>query len=417
VAGQAGLSAIATFDMGGTSTDVAFVRDGVPALGFEREIGGVVLRVPALDIHTVGAGGGSIAWRDSGGALKVGPQSAGADPGPACYARGGDRPTVTDANLLLGRLAPAGLLGGALPLDRNRAEAAVAGLGRSLGLSVTEAARGIVRVVNASMANAVRVVTVQRGIDPSGLTLIPFGGAGPLHAVELARELGIPWVAVPPGPGLLCALGLLVEDLRTDAVRTAIAPLEVDILPALAERFEDMEREASAWFDRERVTADRRRLERWVDLRYEGQNFELPVSMPDEVWRDKDLALLRRRFLDRHEQVYGFAAADEPIQVVNARLVARGLPDPLRLPPIPRRERGSHPGPVRRRLVYVDDTAGFAECPVYERADLRAGEVLTGPAIIEQFDATAFVGAGQVAEVDETGFLFVSLTGERAWTA
>src|SRR6185503_21238689 len=294
-------------------------------------------------------------WRDSGGALKVGPQSAGADPGPACYGRGGEAPTVTDANLVLGRLGPAGLAGGAVPLDAARAEAAVARLAAELGRSALETARGIVRVVNANMANAVRVVTVQRGVDPTELTLIPFGGAGPLHGGELARELSIPAVAVPPSPGLLCALGLLVEDLRTDAVRTHLARLEPAGLDVLAARFSEMERDVTQWLDRERVPDARRRLERWLDLRYVGQNFELLVPVPEETWRDGDCRALRRRFLETHEQVYGFAAEDEPIQVVNVRLAARGLANPPKLLRVPRGPADTSDALVGRRPVYVDE--------------------------------------------------------------
>ena len=407
IAAQSGFDAIATFDMGGTSTDVAFVRGGRPGLAFEREIGGVPLRVPALDIHTVGAGGGSIAWRDSGGALKVGPQSAGADPGPACYGRGGEAPTVTDANLVLGRLGPAGLAGGAVPLDPARAEAAVAHLARQLGLSTLETARGIIRVVDANMANAVRVVTVQRGVDPTGLALVPFGGAGPLHAAEMARELGIRRLAVPPGPGLLCALGLLVEDLRTDAVRTHLAPLEPAGLPALAARFADMETDALAWLDREGVPPARRRIERWLDLRYVGQNFELLVPVPEETWTTGDCAALRRRFLEAHEQVYGFATEDEPIQAVNARRVARGLAEPPRLPRAPRGGGDARAAASGRRDVYVDDERRVVSCPIYDRPRLLAGQRLTGPAVIEQFDATTFVLPGQTALVDDLGFLVI----------
>ena len=407
IASQSGFDAIATFDMGGTSTDVAFVRGGTPALAFEREIGGVALRVPTLDVHTVGAGGGSIAWRDSGGALKVGPQSAGADPGPACYAHGGIAPAVTDANLVLGRLAATGLAGGAVPLDPARAETAIGALARELGLSTLETARGIVRVVNANMANAVRVVTVQRGVDPTELTLIPFGGAGPLHGGELARELGIPAVAVPPSPGLLCALGLLVEDLRTDAVRTHLARLEPAGLGALAARFTEMEHDVTQWLDRERVPAARRRLERWLDLRYVGQNFELLVPVPEETWRDGDCRALRRRFLETHEQVYGFAAEDEPIQVVNVRLVARGLADPPKLLRVPRGPAEPSAALVGRRSVYVDEEAGFVECPVYARSRLLAGQRIVGPAVIEQFDATTWLLPRQTAEVDDVGFLVI----------
>ena len=410
IAGRAGFDAIATFDMGGTSTDVAVVRDGTPGLAFEREIGGVTLRVPSLDIHTVGAGGGSIAWCDSGGALKVGPQSAGADPGPACYGRGGEAPTVTDANLVLGRLGPGGLAGGAVQLDPARAHAAIARLGRQLGFSPLETARGIVRVVNASMASAVRVVTVQRGVDPAGLTLVPFGGAGPLHAAELAQDLGVPALAVPPAPGLLCALGLLVEDLRTDTVRTHLARLDAG-LPALADRFAEMERDVLDWFERERVPEGRRRLERWLDLRYVGQNFELPVPVPAETWRDDDGAAVRRGFLEAHERVYGFAAEDEPIQVVNLRLVARGLADPPRLAPLPRGGVDARGAETGRRDVYVDDERGVVPCRVYARAKLLAGHRLAGPAVVEQFDATTLVLAGQDVVVDDLGFLVIRTAG------
>jgi len=407
IAAQAGFHALATFDMGGTSTDVAFVHGGTPGLAFEREIGGVMLRVPTLDIHTVGAGGGSIAWRDSGGALKVGPQSAGADPGPACYGRGGEAPTVADADLILGRLGPTGLAGGAVPLDSARAEAAIGRLARELGLSPLETARGVVRVVNANMANAVRVVTVQRGVDPTGLTLVPFGGAGPLHAGELAQELGIPTLAVPPAPGLLCALGLLVEDLRTDAVRTHLAPLEPGALAALATRFAEMERDAMHWLDRESVPAARRRLERWLDLRYVGQNFELLVPVPEETWRAGDCTALRRRFLETHEQVYGFAAEDEPVQVVNVRLVARGLADPPRLARLPRGGVEASAAEIGRRGVYVDDAQGVVPCPVYARARLLAGQRIAGPAVVEQFDATTWLLPRQEAVVDDLGFLVI----------
>ncbi|HEU4367165.1 MAG TPA: hydantoinase/oxoprolinase family protein, partial [Methylomirabilota bacterium] len=407
IAAEAGFHAIATFDMGGTSTDVAFVRDGMPGLAFEREIGGVTLRVPMLDIHTVGAGGGSIAWRDSGGALKVGPRSAGADPGPACYGRGGTAATVTDANLVLGRLGVAGLAGGSVPLEPARAETAIGGLAAELGLPPLEAARGVVRVVTANMANAVRVVTVQRGVDPTGLTLLPFGGAGPLHAGELARELGIATLAVPPGPGLLCALGLLVEDVRTDAVRTHLAPLELGTVPALAARFAEMEQDVLRWLDREGVPAARRRLERWLDLRYVGQNFELLVAVPEATWPGGDLEPLRRRFLEEHERVYGFAAEDEPVQIVNARLVARGLAEPPALARLPRGPSDPGRAQVDRRPVYVDDARGFVPCPVYARARLLAGQRLAGPALVEQFDATTLLLPGQEALVDDLGFLVV----------
>lgn len=407
LAARMGLSSLVTFDMGGTSTDVSFVRGGVPSLAFEREIGGLPIRIPALDIHTIGAGGGSIAWRDSGGALQVGPESAAAEPGPACYARGGTRPTVTDANLILGRLSPKGLLGGQMALDLPRAQEAVARLARDLGLQPTEAARGILRVVNANMSRALRVVTVRRGVDPAGLALIAFGGAGPLHAGALARELGIRTIVVPPRPGILCALGLLVEDLRTDAVRTWVGRLAPESLDALDGGFRALEAQATAWLDREGAPAGRRQLTRWLDLRYEGQNYELLVPVPEEVWRERSVEALRRRFLQAHEEAYGFAAEDEPIQVVNLRLAARAAPPAA--PVLRQAPGGPDPGAalVGRRRVDFAEAGGDLEAAVYDRSRLAAGNRLAGPAVVEQFDSTTLIHPGQEARVDELGSLII----------
>ena len=408
LAAKLGVPSIVSFDMGGTSTDVSLVRDGHPALAFEREIAGIPLRIPSLDIHTIGAGGGSIAWRDSGGALMVGPQSAGADPGPACYASGGVAPTVTDANLLLGRLSPTGLLGGQMPLDQTKAYRAVAELGDALGLSPVETARGILKVVNANMARALRLVTVQRGVDPTRLALLAFGGAGPLHAGALARELGIPTILVPPGPGILCALGLLVEDLRVDAVRTWVGRLDAQSIEPLDRLFRELEAEAIGWLERERVPLERRQLSRWLDLRYEEQNYELLVPVPEAVWRERSVEALRRQFLRAHEETYGFAAEDEPIQVVNARLVARGLPDP---PELPRQKPGgldASAAMTGRRPVDFAEAGGALDCPAYDRGRLIAGNQLVGPAVIEQFDSTTLLHPGQAALVDELGFLIIT---------
>src|SRR5215472_2457924 len=408
LAAELGWSSLVTFDMGGTSTDVSLVSDGRAALTFEREIDGIALRVPGLDIHTIGAGGGSIARCDSGGALRVGPESAGARPGPACYARGGTAPTVTDANVVLGRLGSRGLLGGTMGLDRGAAEAAIDRLAVELGLSPVETAHGIIAVVNANMAGAVRLVTVQRGVNPSGLTLLAFGGAGPLHAGALARELGIRSVVVPPSPGLLCALGLLVEDLRTDAVRTHVSRLDGETLPRLDKLFAEMEAEALAWLERERVPAGRRSLERWLDMRYVGQNYELLVPVPEEVWPALQLGPLRQRFLGMHEAAYGYAAPDEPIQVVNARLVARGRPDPPVLPKSPRASVDVADALTERRPVYLEGAGGFVECPIYDRRRLGAGHALAGPAVIEQFDSTTLLHPGQRADVDDFGALVIT---------
>ncbi len=408
IAGRAGFDAIATFDMGGTSTDVAFVRDGRPALSFEREIGGVTLRVPALDIHTVGAGGGSIAWRDSGGALKVGPHSAGAEPGPACYGRGGEEPTVTDANLVLGRLGVSGLAGGSVPLDPARAEAAVSRLARELGLGLVETARGIVRVVNANMANAVRVVTVQRGVDPTGLTLVPVrrrraaarrrDGARPGHSGHRgAAGAGAPLRPRPPRRGP-------ADGRRAHAPGAARGRRASPRSPRASRTWRPT---CWRWLDRERVAPDRRRMERWLDLRYVGQNFELLVPVPEETWATGDCAALYRRFLEAHEQVYGFAAEDEPVQVVNARVVARGLADPPRLAAAGARRRRPRARPRWSPPRVRGRGRGVVTCPVYDRARLRAGQRIDGPAVVEQFDATTLLLAGQAARVDDLGFLVI----------
>jgi N-methylhydantoinase A len=260
------------------------------------------------------------------------------------------------------------------------------------------------------MAGAVRLVTVQRGVDPTGLTLLAFGGAGPLHAGALARELGIRTVLVPPSPGLLCALGLLVEDLRTDAVRTCVTGLDALALPRLDKLFTEMEAEALAWLERERVPAQRRSLERWLDMRYVGQNYELLVPAPDEAWTMRRIEPLRDRFLAQHEAAYGYAAADEPIQVVNARLVARGRPNPPVLPRSARATGDTGAALTARRPVHLEAAGGFVECPVYDRRRLGAGQVISGPAVIEQFDSTTLLHPGQRAEVDELGCLVIGET-------
>ncbi|MGH2949232.1 MAG: hydantoinase/oxoprolinase family protein, partial [Solirubrobacteraceae bacterium] len=279
VARAAGVGSLITFDMGGTSTDVARVEGGEPVIASERTIAGHPVRIPALEIESVGAGGGSVAWVDSGGALKVGPESAGAAPGPACYGRGGTRPTVTDANVLLGRLSGAHLLDGGMTLHPELAAGAVDRLAASLGVSRLDAARGILSVVQTNMLGAIRVVSVRKGYDPRDYTMVAFGGAGPLHAAALARDLGIGQVLVPPAPGILCALGLLVEPLRLDLVRTRVALLDGPDND-LEHPFEELEEEARAWLNREGVAPARRRIARAFDLRYLGQNFELRVAEP-----------------------------------------------------------------------------------------------------------------------------------------
>jgi len=411
VSAAAGIASIITFDMGGTSTDVARVEDGRPVIGAQRTIAGYPVRIPSLEIETVGAGGGSIAWVDSGGALRVGPQSAGAHPGPACYGRGGTAPTVTDANVLLGRLSSTQLLDGRMAVRRELAEQAIAGLAAQLGASPTETARGIVSVIQTNMLGAIRVVSVRKGYDPRGYTLVAFGGAGPLHAAALARDLGIRRVLIPPAPGILCALGLLVAPLRLDLVRTRVALLDATMETELVQGFEELEQHASAWLDREGVPPSRRRLTRAFDMRYVGQNFELTVT-PSAGTSPLDAPALRGAFLGEHERVYGYAAPDEPVQIVALRLTAFGDRE---VPPMPALPAASTADPkearIGERAVYDEEARDFQMTPVYRRERLRAGHRLQGPAVVEQMDSTTVILGGQEARVDERANLVIVTGG------
>jgi N-methylhydantoinase A len=403
VARAAGVESLITFDMGGTSTDVARVEGGVPVIASERTIDGYPVRIPTLEIESVGAGGGSLAWVDSGGALKVGPESAGAIPGPACYGRGGTRPTVTDANVVLGRLPATHLLDGGMALHPERAASALDTLAGALGVSRVEAARGVLSVVQTNMLGAVRVVSVRKGYDPRGYTMVAFGGAGPLHAATLARDLGIRRVLVPSAPGILCALGLLVEPLRLDLVRTRVQALDA---AELTGAFSELEAEAGAWLEREGVPPAERAFVRAFDMRYLGQNFELRVAEPP----GGDVGALRAAFFREHERVYGYHAEDEPIQIVNVRLTALGAPPALPMPPL-----AAAPGPdataarVGEREVWFDEAAGFTPTPIYRRERLLAGHALAGPAVVEQMDATTIVLPGQTATVDAHGNLLIEV--------
>ncbi len=407
VSAAAGLASIITFDMGGTSTDVARVEGGRPVIGAQRTIAGYPVRIPSLEIETVGAGGGSIAWVDSGGALRVGPQSAGALPGPACYGRGGTAPTVTDANVVLGRLSSTQLLDGRMAVRRELAEEAIAGLAAQLGASPIETARGVLSVVQTNMLGAIRVVSVRKGYDPRAYTLVAFGGAGPLHAAALARDLGIQRVLIPPAPGILCALGLLVAPLRLDLVRTRVALLAALAGEELAQAFEELEQQASAWLDHEAVPPSRRRLARAFDMRYVGQNFELSVAEPAGP-SPLEAPALHRAFLREHERVYGYAAPDEPVQIVALRLTAFGDRE---LPPMPVLPAAAAADPqdarVGERAVYVEEARGFVVTPIYRRERLRAGHRLVGPAIVEQMDSTTVILDGQEARVDQRGNLHI----------
>jgi N-methylhydantoinase A len=365
VAGAAGFDDVISFDMGGTSTDVALVLGGAAQVTSESVVAGVPIRFPMVDVHTIGAGGGSIAWLDEGGALRVGPRSAGARPGPACYGRGGEAPTVTDANLVLGYLADGAVLGGEIVLDRALAETVLSPLP---GEAAVESALGVIRVVEADMARALRVVSVERGIDPRGLSLVAFGGAGPLHACALAEELGMGRVLVPLASGVLSALGLAAADLRRDYVAAAAVP------------FEELEARAGE----DLPGAERRRL---VDVRYRGQAHELTVEA--ESWES--------RFPAAHDQRYGFRL-DAEVELVNRRLVAV-VPRPR-----PELRASAAAGGAGSRRAHLDGE--WIDLPVQ-----GPGSPVTGPAIVELPGATCLVRPGWAGEPDAAGTLVL----ERTW--
>jgi len=392
-----GVPDVISLDMGGTSADVCLIRGYTAGTNFEKWIEGYPARLPAVDINAVGAGGGSIAWFDRDGLMKVGPQSAGANPGPACYRRGGTEPTVTDANLVLGRLSPRGLLGGDMALDFGLAREAIRPFADRLGFSVERTAHGMLGIVVANMVRAIRAVSVERGHDPRAFALLPFGGAGPLHATDVAKSLGIRRCLVPLAPGILCAQGLIVSDLRETFVRTAPTPLLRDRRPLIEERVHELIAEAKSWFEAENVAEPQRKIEVVLDARYIGQNFELAVSMgaADPLPASDEI---RRRFFAEHERAYGFHNPDDPVEIVNFRLIAVGrLKQPESRPALPR-VRGALAATGSRPVWF--DAGRSIDTPVYDRAALCAGDVIEGPAVIEQLDATTLLFPRDRATVD-----------------
>ena len=396
VARSAGFADAIAFDMGGTSTDVCLIRNGQPEVSSTAQIAGLPFRTPAVGIHTVGAGGGSIAWVDAGGALRVGPVSAGADPGPACYGRGGSAPTVTDAHCVLGHLNPDRELG---PADGTGLRLDVEAAARAIG-TLPEPARGafgILAVVRATMARALRRVSTERGVDPAHLALVAYGGAGPLHASALARELGCRAVVVPPAPGVLSALGLLLAPARYEASRTVMAPAGDD----LTDTWQALETQARDELRHQGVTGEIT-LSRVADARYAGQSHELRLAVPHADARADLAALLHRA----HRQAYGYAVPDEPVTIVTLRVVARG--EPILAQP-PRDWDLGHPAPERSREIGLAGQTVTAR--VVSRAALVAGEEVSGPAVIEQPDTTTLLAPGEVAVVDDAGNLVVHLPG------
>ncbi|MFT3761412.1 MAG: hydantoinase/oxoprolinase family protein [Pseudoxanthomonas sp.] len=397
---QTGIGNLITFDVGGTSSDVALLQNGQCRLASEATVHGYPIKAPMLDIHTVGAGGGSIAYVDNGGLLKVGPRSAGADPGPVCYGRGNDEPTVTDANVVLQTLNPTHLLAGRMPIDRQLAVDAVERLARKLGMGTMETAQGILSVVIANMARAIRVISVQRGHDPRDYALVAFGGAGPLHAARLARELEMSRVVVPRTPGILCATGLLLTDLRADFASTQLRILDSAALPVLDAAFAALEAQASDWFAQERIDAGNRGAARSVDVRYLGQNYEITVPVPEGPVTAASLEKIAAQFAAEHERLYGFSAKEDPIQLVTCRIGATGKVRKAVFEPAADAGTDASAARIGQRQAWMPERGDFVDCPVYDRALLKASNLIEGPAIIEQMDTTTIVLPGMTARVE-----------------
>lgn len=413
VASVAGHDRLLTLDGGGTSTDVSVVLSGQPTLTTEGSVGRWPSRIPMVDVVTVGAGGGSIAWVSPEGTLKVGPRSAGADPGPMCYGNGGTEPTVTDAHLLLGRIPPH-LLGGEIPLDRQAAEGGITALAERLGLQPLDAARGILEISAWNKANAIRRITVRRGLDVREFSLAAFGGSGPLLVCRLIDLLDVPTVVIPPDPGNLSAFGLLTVDVKNDYVQTAVARDHDLDLGRLATIFGDLESRATAALDREGFATADHRFVRSVDLRYDGQASEVRVEAPAGTVDTGFVDAVTAAFHDEHERLYGYCYRDRvdaggyehPVEWVNLRVTGIG---PIQRPQLARLEPGSGDPLVaytgQRTVAFDGDPI---DTPIVARSQLRSGDVINGPAIIEEFGSTIPIHPGSTARVDDYANLLIT---------
>ncbi|MBD9524482.1 hydantoinase/oxoprolinase family protein [Ensifer sp. ENS02] len=395
-----------TFDMGGTSADVSIVSNFMPRFKPMTDVEGFPIKVPMIDIHAVGAGGGSISYDDHG-LIKVGPRSAGANPGPVCYNLGNTEPTVTDANVALGILNQNHLLNGRLPIDSNASRAAIARLGERFGMGWQRAAAGILQVVSANMVNAIRAMTVERGLDPRDFSLFSFGGAGPLHSGYLARELEIKEVVVPAFPGVMCAVGLLTSGRRMDLVRTHYGALTPETFGGLAQHFTELAQQANAWFDKEDVTPPRRNISAAVDLRYGGQAYELTIPVRAGAAEGGYEALLAA-FVDTHQERYGYIVHGEGVQMTAVRLEAfETLPFTKPSAGLP--ARGGSITPFEYREILEVNELKTYRTPVYRKTDLPQEVEFAGPCVVEQMDTTILVLHGQRAVIDRHDNVIITL--------
>ena len=394
-----------TLDMGGTSCDVALIEGGNLKFTAESNVEGYPVQISTIDLNIVGAGGGSVAWLDSGGGLRVGPRSAGADPGPACYGLGGTEPTVTDANLITGRLNPDYFLGGEISLDIEASRRAIDNaIAQPLGMTTLEAALGILQVANAKMIRAIKLVSVERGYDPHDFVLIAFGGAGPLHSTKLAEELEIPVVIIPPYPGNTSAMGLVMADMRYDYVATRIQNLD-DVEPALSEEtFQELEAQAHSQLSQEGISTERQSLARSCDLRYFGQAHELNIPLDGQLISPNVMHSIGRAFHAAHRRTHGHAMEGDPVEIVNYRVSAVGTSPK---PELEGQRNSSQDALKGQREVLFE--SGHLQSRVYERHFLKPGYQIDGPAIIEQVDSTTVLSPNESARVDIHGNLIITL--------
>jgi N-methylhydantoinase A len=396
--------------MGGTTAKASLIKDFHPEVTSHYYVGGYVsghpMMLPVVDIVEVGNGGGSIAWIDPAGGLKVGPQSAGALPGPACYGQGGAEPTVTDANLIVGRIDPEYFLGSGMRLQRDQAAAAImAKIAKPLGMSLEEAALGILTIANFNMSLAVRAVSVEKGYDPRDCVLVPSGGGGALHATAIARELAVPRVIIPPMPAHFSAVGMLLADLKHDYVQTFVHELGETSGGQIADAFAGLEKSATDTLREEGAGPEQIQLRRFLDMRYRGQEYTLAVPLTEDLRAIRDFNAIRSRFDQLHQEHYGHSAPKEPVMMVNLRLSALGRFD-NRLPLAAAARDGDGGVRGKRPVIFVDRPM---QSPIYLRSGFKAGDRLDGPAVIEELGATILLYPGDRMEVNEFGHLVIEV--------
>ncbi|MDT2023214.1 hydantoinase/oxoprolinase family protein [Methylocella sp. CPCC 101449] len=387
-----------TFDMGGTSCDVALIKDGEPSLSNRGKIEGRDIALPMIDINTVSAGGGTLARVDRFGTLEVGPESAGAQPGPACYGRGGEQPTITDCNLVLGYLSPDNFLGGQMTLDRVRAHLAVeTHVAKQLDMDAPKAAEGIVRIINVKMQEAIKAISTMRGHDLRDFMLLAFGGAGPLHAGRIAADLGMAGVIVPPFPGVYSAMGLVMSDVKHDYIRSRLSPLADVTESQINTIFDDLARQAREDLAAEHFAEPQTCIEPALDMRYAGQGYEITVPC-DAVLKPGAIKALRQHFDRLHKESFGHTAPDEPVEIVSYRLRGVGLVPPVKIPKFA--PSGTKLADALRETRKAQFDGKIVDCPVYQREKLDVGANFIGPAIIDQLDCTTVLFPGHTARVD-----------------